>query len=153
MEVQNHSFQFALFPLYREPTILLTWQYQRYMATTFLKSFEDEPSENKLRLHVADACIQRSLRILGSGRWPNVDFARKRYQTEYNELKLFQSQILELGGAAYEFFSCLSSTGDAISPSLNLFKWSDLLWINEECRRAAGNKDVEEEQPKSVREL
>lgn len=124
------------------------------MATTFLKSYNDEPSEdNKLRLHLADASLDRSLTILTSGVWPNVDFARARYQREYDDLKELDSQIKELGGSASVFFAVMSATGESVPSCLQLFQWDDIVWIDAECRRVAGNKDIEDEHTKSVREL
>lgn len=126
----------------------------RHMATTFLKSYNDEPSEdNKLRLHLADASLDRSLTILTSGVWPNVDFARARYQREYDDLKELDSQIKELGGSASVFFAVMSATGESVPSCLQLFQWDDIVWIDAECRRVAGNKDIEDEHTKSVREL
>ncbi|KAH8554817.1 hypothetical protein BGW37DRAFT_547041 [Umbelopsis sp. PMI_123] len=126
----------------------------RYMATTFLKYFEAEPKANdKLVLHLAHASIQRALRILSSSRWPTIDFAYKRCQSEYNNMQNLQQTIVHLGGEAQEYFIYMSSNGDVAPVSLQSFKWDDIIWIIDECRRVAGNKDVQEEEPKSVREL
>jgi hypothetical protein len=124
------------------------------MALSFLKKFEEDPKiDEKTILHLAAASVQRSLRIMSSGRWPTVDFALKRYHKEHDEIEELQKCISNLGGVAHDFFAYMSTNGDTAPTSLKSFKWEDVVWINDECRRAAGNKDLEEEEPKSVREL
>ncbi|KAG2189218.1 hypothetical protein INT44_004360 [Umbelopsis vinacea] len=126
----------------------------RYMASTFLKSFNEEPkASDELVLHVAHASVQRALRILSSSRWPTVEFARKRCQAEYDDIKALQQTIVNLGGSAQDYFDYMSTHGDVAPESLQSFHWEDIIWINEECKRIAGNKDAQEEEPKSVREL
>ncbi|KAI8581365.1 hypothetical protein K450DRAFT_232710 [Umbelopsis ramanniana AG] len=126
----------------------------RYMASTFLKCFNEEPkASDELVLHVAHASVQRALRILSSSRWPTADFAQKRCQAEYDDIQALQQTIVNLGGAAQDYFAYMSTHGDVAPASLQSFNWEDIIWINEECKRIAGNKDVQEEEPKSVREL
>ncbi|GAB5586305.1 hypothetical protein Unana1_01205 [Umbelopsis nana] len=132
---------------------LLDYKPWRYMATTFLTCYEENATDDKMILHLADVSVQRSLRILSSSQWPSVEFARKRYQTEYDEIKKLRERILELGGTSSDFFAHMSNSSDVIPPSLTPFNWEDIVWISDECRRVAGNKDIEEEQLKSVREL